>query len=219
MPVTQAISSLGTPPSSTDPTNFDARADALLATAPGGIPNMVTELNVATAQLNSLEANVTTKEASAAASAAAAQALVSAVAFNASTAYSQYAAAISTVNLLTYRRKTAGTSATDPSADSANWVNTGLPPVVVVRIGVNTTALAGVNYIVTANGVILTLPITTAPSDLVRHRMGIGVTSYVLAPGAGDKIEGQLANATVTVDIQGFRGVMTHDATDGWLHI
>jgi hypothetical protein len=217
MPVTQVITSLGTPPQTSDPTNFDARADALLATAPGGIPNMVTELNVAIPQLNSLEANVTTKEASAAASAAAAQALVSAVAFNASTAYSQYAAAISTVNLLTYRRKTAGTSATDPSADSANWVNTGLPPVVVVRTGVNTTMLAGVVYIVTANGITLTLQATPGSQDLYRYRSGLGISTWTLAPGGTNKIEG--TTASITIDVANARGTVWFDSTDGYVHL
>ncbi len=55
------------------------------------------------------------------ASAVAAQAVVNAAMFDAATAYALGQAAISGVNFLTYRRKAAGTSATDPSADPANW--------------------------------------------------------------------------------------------------
>jgi hypothetical protein len=36
--------------------------------------------------------------------------------------YAQYAVAFSTVDLATYRRKTAGAAATDPGVDYANWV-------------------------------------------------------------------------------------------------
>lgn len=41
--------------------------------------------------------------------------------FNPLTSYPQYGAAISLVTLRTYRRRTAGTSATDPADDKVNW--------------------------------------------------------------------------------------------------
>lgn len=61
------------------------------------------------------------------ASAVAAQAVVNAAMFDAATAYALGQAAISGVNFLTYRRRSAGTSATDPSADPANWAPLGNP--------------------------------------------------------------------------------------------
>jgi hypothetical protein len=44
--------------------------------------------------------------------------------FNPATNYTQWQAAFSSINGRTYRRKTAGTSATDPSADPTNWAET-----------------------------------------------------------------------------------------------
>ena len=72
--ITQAITSLGTPPQTTDPANFDARADALLGTAPGGLPNLVTELtnwrkaNTVAGQINLDAANAASSAAVALAS-------------------------------------------------------------------------------------------------------------------------------------------------------
>jgi hypothetical protein len=164
-------------------------------------------------------ASATAQAAAAAASAAAAQALVNAVAFNGATAYAQYQAAISTVNLLTYRRKTAGTSATDPSADAANWVNTGLPPVVVVRTAVNTTMLPGVRYVITAGGITMTLQAAPAGQDLYHYRTApsVGGTPWTLAPGGANKIEGSTAN--FSVNVANARGTLWFDGTDGYIHL
>lgn len=53
MPITQTIGSLGTPPSTSDPTNFPTLADALLGTA---LPARVTEMNTWATQANALAA-------------------------------------------------------------------------------------------------------------------------------------------------------------------
>lgn len=217
MPVTQVITSLGTPPQTSDPTNFDARADALLGPAPGGLPNLVTELNIAGVQITAAESNAIAQAAAAASSAAAAQALAGAVAFNAGTTYLQYQASISTVNLLTYRRKTAGSSATDPSADSTNWVNTGLPPVILVRTAVNFTAVAGTTYILTANDIQMLLMAAPGAQDVVTYRLGVGVSRAVLK-GNGNSVEGQTIGVDVNVDIAGFRGRILYNGTDGYMH-
>lgn len=62
MPITQTLSSLGTPPSIDDPANFETRADALLTT---GMPTFVTQMNAVITQANTLETNVNTKESTA----------------------------------------------------------------------------------------------------------------------------------------------------------
>lgn len=62
MPITQTLSSLGTPPSIDDPTNFETRADALLTT---GMPTFVAQMNAVITQANTLETNVNTKESTA----------------------------------------------------------------------------------------------------------------------------------------------------------
>ena len=63
-----------------------------------------------------------TAAATATAAADAAQFTADALMWNAATAYVLGENAISPTNFKTYRRKVAGTSATDPSADATNWV-------------------------------------------------------------------------------------------------
>lgn len=62
-----------------------------------------------------------TSEINAAASAATSVSAAGATAFVPGTNYTQYKVVWSPIDLLTYRRKTAGASATDPSLDPANW--------------------------------------------------------------------------------------------------
>ena len=115
MPITQ----LPEPPSRSDPSTFASKGDALLS----ALPQFVTEANA-------LEQNVNIKEASANASAALAVG-ASNVAVNAvnatqwlsGTSYAVGAVVWSPINLRSYRRKVAGVSTTDPSADLVNWSN------------------------------------------------------------------------------------------------
>jgi len=79
-------------------------------------------------QLNALEANVNTKEASTISAAAIASgaantalAAVNATAWVSGTTYAIGQPVWSPVNLLTYRRKTNGAGTTDPSSDPTNW--------------------------------------------------------------------------------------------------
>jgi hypothetical protein len=58
MPITQTISSIGTPPSISDPATFESRADNVLN---NGLPTLVTQLNTFAGQANSLESNVNAK--------------------------------------------------------------------------------------------------------------------------------------------------------------
>jgi hypothetical protein len=62
MPITQTLSSLGTPPSISDPATFETRADALLTAA---MPTFVTQMNTVITQANTLETNVNSKESTA----------------------------------------------------------------------------------------------------------------------------------------------------------
>jgi len=68
--MTVAITALPTPPSSTDPVNFDARADAFLA----ALPSTVTQMNVQNTENNSINSQAAASATSAASSAAAATA-------------------------------------------------------------------------------------------------------------------------------------------------
>lgn len=134
-----------TPPSTNDQDNFDPRAD-----------DFVSRLPLFELQATALEANVNAKELSAISSAAtataamlAALAVSGAAMFAPATAYGQGQAAISGVNFLVYRRKTAGTSAADPSADAVNWAPV-VPRTIVQDIATAVTLAEGILYRATA---------------------------------------------------------------------
>lgn len=144
MPTTPpTITALGTPPSSQDSANFDARADALL----GALPTFVTETNAVAVNAygNAVDAygNAVAGAASASASAASAVTAAANAAAAAASAggatwssgsYSTGARAISPSNQRLYaRRSPGGASPTDPASDPTNWaaVPIGLPTVTV----------------------------------------------------------------------------------------
>lgn len=109
------ITALPTPPSSTDPANFDTRGDALL----GALPALVTETNAAgtVTYNNAVEAAASAATANAARDAAIA--VAGATMWNAATNYATGTAAISPINYKVYIRKSpGGVNATDPSASS-----------------------------------------------------------------------------------------------------
>lgn len=118
------ITALGTPPSTSDPTNFDTRADALFSQ----LPTTVTEINAlgTVTYNNAVDAynSATTAAAdaaSSAANAAIASAAAGAILWVSGTTYTVGDRRISPANGLIYRRTTAGAGTTDPSADTTNW--------------------------------------------------------------------------------------------------
>lgn len=119
-----AITPLPTPPTRDDPSTFSSRADAFL----GALPTFVTEANTLATDANTDAATATTKAAEALASKIAAEAAQNAAESAAvaalwvsGTTYAQGDVVFSPVNFLSYRRKSAGAGATDPSLDAANW--------------------------------------------------------------------------------------------------
>lgn len=149
MPITQNIGSLGTPPTTSDPSTFASRADALLGTA---LPARVTEMNAWAVQANALaeEVNDNAETAGAAAivAAAASEAAIAtagASLWSAATNYVTGAAAISPVDYQTYRRKSpGGVDASEPSADSSKWQLLGSPATMTGKTLVDCT-LDGTN--------------------------------------------------------------------------
>lgn len=122
--ITQTISTLEPVPSRDDPDNFDAEADQFL----GKLPQLRTELNAFAGQANTVAAEVNTNATAAGTAAANATAAAQAAAANAGAAkwvagtnYAEGAAAWSPLDTLTYRRKVAGVSNTDPKLDAAGW--------------------------------------------------------------------------------------------------
>jgi len=163
------ITSLPTPPSRSDPTNFATQADAFL----GALPTFQAEANVLQTDVNSKQtlaaasqtaANTSAVNAAASALAAANSAAVSI--WVSGTTYAIGDARFSPANFLTYRRKTAGAGTTDPSADSTNWQ---LITQVEVPYVISTATNASANsvYIVTAN-LTLTLPASPLVGDSIR---------------------------------------------------
>lgn len=126
------ISPLPTPPSrSTDPANFAVEADAFVA----ALPEFQTDANAQAAYLDGLAAAVDADAVAAAASAAAALASKNNAAASeagaasaadvslwvSGTTYQIGDCVFSPIDFETYRRKTNGAGATDPSLDAVNW--------------------------------------------------------------------------------------------------
>jgi len=105
-----AITPLPTPPSTSDPSTFASKADALLS----ALPAFVTEANAQADDVNS-------GAASALASKNAAEAASGASVWASGATYSIGDVRWSPVNLKSYRRKTNGAGTTDPSSDATNW--------------------------------------------------------------------------------------------------
>lgn len=106
-----AITPLPTPPSRADSTNFSARADAFL----GALPTFAAEAEATRVEVN---ANATT------ASVAAADAVNAAAVsiWQSGVSVTAGGCRYSPTNFKTYRRKTTGSSTTDPKDDPTNWV-------------------------------------------------------------------------------------------------
>jgi len=137
------ISALPTPaPSTSDPSTFDARGDALIA----ALPTAITEANALETNVNAKEVTAsaaavtattqaglattngaaqvvlaTAQAVAAAASAANAVAITNAAKWVSGTTYTIGTCTWSPTDYLVYRRKTNGAGTTDPAADSANW--------------------------------------------------------------------------------------------------
>lgn len=118
------ITSLPTPPSRNDPTNFATRADAFL----GQLPTFASEANALENNVNGKEVSANSaattaiqKANEAAASASAAATTAGVTAWNPATNYALGAVVYDTTDYLTYRRSIAGTTATRPGLDPTNW--------------------------------------------------------------------------------------------------
>lgn len=135
------ITPYGTPPSSDDPTNFDARADAKVAqdavfvgeaNALGSnvFANALEAYNAAVAALASAATALAHQQA-AAANAEDAASSAGATAWNAATNYSVGQRAWSLIDAQLYRRIVAGVTATDPKLDQTNWARVWIEPELV----------------------------------------------------------------------------------------
>lgn len=118
------IPQLPPPPQSTDPANFDPRADAFLSALPG----FAEAVNLQAAENNQFNLSTIAAAAAAALSASSAKnasdlAVASAAAarWEATATYAQGNLAWSPMSGLIYRRLIAGKTPADPSTDQVNW--------------------------------------------------------------------------------------------------
>ncbi|MCE3262612.1 MAG: hypothetical protein K0R43_1691 [Pseudoduganella sp.] len=134
-------------PDRSDPATFPDRGDlwvAAEAAAQEQFNTLAGQVNTMAVAAEAAASSADESEAAAEAYAAIASAAANATIFNPATNYAQGQAAISGVNFQSYRRKTAGTSATDPANDGTNWERT------IVGVGVG-GALASVNAVLTSS--------------------------------------------------------------------
>lgn len=186
--------SLPTPPQRSDgPTKFADKGDAFIAALP-----------VFEARMEDIDANVTAKELAAAASAAAALASEQAATASrnatlwlAATYYAAGVVAYSPINGKVYRRIVSGTTATDPSADAANWavVDGGLT--VVIVSAASQAAWVGNHYVLTnVAATTVTLPADPGVGDPVWVTVANALTTNVIARN-GKTIMGVAENMTI----------------------
>jgi hypothetical protein len=108
--ITQSIPSLGTPPLTTDPVNFDTRADTLYGTS---LPAVITAINTWAGQANTVASEVS-------ADAAAAAAASNAVLWVSGT-FAAGDVRYSPTDYQTYRKVGVSGGTTDPALDFGNW--------------------------------------------------------------------------------------------------
>lgn len=124
--ITQSITPLPVAPDpfTMDRDTFNAAAAAFVLAQKAEAVELETfrvQINTVKGEMVTHEANTTANAASAAISAATAASVAGASAWVSGFSYAQYAAAVSLLDEQTYRRKTAGSSVTDPKLDPTNW--------------------------------------------------------------------------------------------------
>ena len=182
-----SISALPTPPSTSSPSDFDAKADAFL----GALPGLQAQVN-AISTVNYGNATDAYNSATTAAAQAAIATVASANSINAmgapawvsGTTYAVGAAVWSPSNYGIYRRITAGAGTTDPSIDPTNWAGLGSIyfPTANIVTGTSVTASTSMHYILTnVAATTVTLPPSPVLGDLVYVTVANDLTTNVIA--------------------------------------
>lgn len=182
-----AISALPTPPSTSSPSDFDAKADAFL----GALPSLRAEVNaISTVNYgNALDAynSATTAAAQAAIASTASTNAISAMGapgWVSGTTYAIGNAVWSPINYGIYRRLTAGAGTTDPSLDPTNWSSLGSVyfPTAIIVTATSVNAAASAHYILTnAAATTVTLPSAPILGDLVFITVGNDLTTNIVS--------------------------------------
>lgn len=182
-----AITALPSVPQRGDPSNFAARADALLT----ALPTFVAETNAVQTDVNAKQvaaansaSSAAASQSSAAASAASTSATANAAAWVNGGTYAINSNAISQINFQTYRKKTASSVTTiDPVNDLTNWVLIGTNGLSVIDVTTTTqAALAGNHYVLTnVSLTTLTLPLSPLSGDTVAVTIANSLITNVIA--------------------------------------
>lgn len=219
-----------TPPSTSDPTNFDPRADQFLS----AFPALQSQINTTADQTygNALESFTAATSASASATSASASA---SVAQAASVTASQYAGAtawtsgsyatgavvFSPISGLVYRRKSpGGSSPTDPANDATNW---NLATIAAPRYvaGTSTTVTGAINcHHVLTGGSAQNIVMPTAglvAGDILWVSVANGLETNYLTMG-GNKVNGEVQDGDVLLldDAYATIAVRWTGSTYGW---
>lgn len=220
------ITPLTNAPSTSSPSDFDARADALLGV---GLPLLVTEVNAA---------NIVTYNNAVEAKASADAAAVSATATGATrwisgTSYALFTIVYSPLNYQAYRKITAtGATTTDPSLDATNWVS--VSPISVSTaaatyvpltgtLGSNGINLGSGGFRVTNAyylGVGTATPLTTAHiySGNANPLMVTRASNVVVNGASGTTIDIGALNGTTAVTAGQVGTVLNNPATTGIMY-
>lgn len=209
------ISALPTPPSTTDPANFDARADAFLA----ALPTFQAETNAVATEVNN--ANTTAQGAAVTATAAAslATATAGAALYNSGISYTQWQAAISAVNGRLYRRNAAGSGGADPANNDVSvggpWVDVGLPYITPVTDPGAVTLQPGLAYEFTTGTVSVSLPASPAVGTVIGPITKSSASAVITVLRNGSTINGVADDALVDVANRDF--YFRCKAANAWL--
>lgn len=211
------ITALGTPPSTSDPANFDTRGDALLTQ----LPTTVTEMNAlgTVTYNNAVDCYNNATAAAASQTAAAASEANTAAMANFKGAWSSLTGALAKPASVFHNgafwallTNLVDVTASQPGV-SADWqVCGGAWP--IVPISTNTTAVPWRTYLVTA-ACTLTLPAISGNGQQVKVIVLPGVTGASVAPAGSDKVRGTAG--TVTVDGPFDQILSDSGATYGWV--
>lgn len=129
--------------------------------------------------------------------------------------YGEGAVVWSPANGLLYRKKAAGPSSTDPSADAALWWLLGAALAAPLQlISTNTNAVPGTHYVLTA-ALTLTLPANPALRDVVQITDLSGSRAAVINP-SGQLVRG--ASGSVVLNMGVARAALIFSGNDkGWI--
>lgn len=195
------IDSLPTPPQTSDPANFDVRADAFVA----ALPTLVTQMNADVAVVNANAASAASATSTASAASALALTTAGAALYSAVAAYTQWQAAISAVNGRLFRRTVAGTGGPDPAnVTDGSWVDADLPYQTLVTNGGSVTMVPGLCYRYTTGTSSPLLPASPATGLIVGPVSKTALSAVVTVMRNGSTVNGVADDVTVDLPHRDF---------------